>query len=108
MTTKNPKTRPDPQATATGPAPDDLRAAYEIHTLAQMMYGQFAWTQPWMTQPPQTYGQMPFASHPQPPWTQQAQWTPQTPWTQQTQVPQAQWTPQWPMVANPWNPWWGR
>lgn len=30
-------------------APKDLQTAYEIHALAQMVYGQLATTHPWVT-----------------------------------------------------------
>jgi hypothetical protein len=112
MTTKTKTTgKPpvQPQAAFDGPAPDDMRAAFEIHTLAQMMYGQIARTNPWVAQAPPMTGPTPYASHPQVP---QTQWGQQTPWPQQTQWPQqaqyAQQAPQWPIAWNPWAPWWGR
>ena len=32
--------------------PEDLRVAYEVHTLAQLLYGELAATHPWLVQPP--------------------------------------------------------
>jgi len=86
MTTKNPGKPPvEHHGPVAGPAPADMRAAYEIHTLAQMMYGQIARTNPWMSPMSPMTGHDPYTSH-----------------------SQAHWTPQWPVAWNAWTPWWGR
>lgn len=67
---KTPKGEPE-----VGPTQPELQAAYQIHTLAQMLYGQLATAHPWMqpTWPTATVdplvGQPPMSWH-QPHWTQ--------------------------------------
>jgi len=69
MTTKNEgRARPQTQG-ATEPSHDEIRAAYEIHTLAQMMYGQLAAPNPYMAAPP-----------PMPTWGYEAYTPAPTPW----------------------------
>ena len=52
MTKTTGKTDPEGQPGA-GPSQDEIRNAYEIHTLAQTLYGQLAMTHPWIaTMPP--------------------------------------------------------
>jgi hypothetical protein len=46
MTKTSGKTHPEGQPSA-GPSQEEIRNAYEIHTLAQMLYGQLAMTHPW-------------------------------------------------------------
>ena len=60
---------------AGGPSPYELRTALEVHTLAQMLYGQITHSHPWIAYggfPP--YG--PVAMHePQgPPWSPFPEW----------------------------------
>jgi hypothetical protein len=67
---KTPKGQPD-----IGPAQPDLQAAYQVHTLAQMLYGQLATTHPWIQPTWPTPGVDPLAMQPpttwhQPYWTQ--------------------------------------
>ena len=44
MTTKTTAARP---AEAREPRPDDLQTAYQVHTLAQMLYGRLAVAPQW-------------------------------------------------------------
>ena len=37
-----------------GPTEQELQAAYQVHTLAQMLYGQLAMTHPWIASMPPT------------------------------------------------------
>jgi hypothetical protein len=78
--------RPQPPREETKPAQADLQAAYEIHTLAQMLYGQMTMTRPWVAPP--THGPMPTRSIDTPGqytthWTQNwpGAWNPTWPWT---------------------------
>lgn len=51
MTTKSTAEKRDsPVREGTMPSQEDLRAAYQIHTLAQMMVAQLVATHPWMQQ----------------------------------------------------------
>jgi len=59
MTTKSAGKQPPP-ASFDAPSPDDLRAVYEVHTLAQMLYGHLATTHPWLGAQPMGYGSEPF------------------------------------------------
>jgi len=59
MTTKSAGKPPTP-ANSAAPSPDDLRAVYEVHTLAQMLYGHLAMTHPWLGAQPMSYGYEPF------------------------------------------------
>lgn len=43
------KTRKEPQVE---PSPDEMLAACECHTLAQMLLGHIATSRPWLFQPP--------------------------------------------------------
>lgn len=66
------KTQPRTPPTPKMETPVDLQAAYQIHTLAQMMYGQLGMARPWMgAMPPRTsmYGP--------PAWNEQQAFTPQ-------------------------------
>jgi hypothetical protein len=47
MTTKLPGRHPQEQSES-GPAQQDLNTAYQVHTLAQILYGQMAATYPWI------------------------------------------------------------
>lgn len=47
MTTKTPGRNPQEQPEA-GPAQRELRVAYQVHTLAQMLYGELVAAHPWM------------------------------------------------------------
>jgi hypothetical protein len=49
-TTKTEKTGPAIQSKE-GPKQADLRVAYEVHTLAQMLYGEMARAHPWVPPP---------------------------------------------------------
>ena len=40
--------RPQPGKPDVGPTQQDLQTAYQIHTLAQMLYGRLATAQPWV------------------------------------------------------------
>ena len=62
MTKTTGKTHPEGQPSA-GPSQDEIRNAYEIHTLAQMLYGQLAMTHP-------RIATMPAASFQATPWMQ--------------------------------------
>lgn len=74
MTIKTPG-RPQEQPDS-GPAQQDLQAAYQVHTLAHMLYGQLAaaypWTQlqPQAAPPPPGTGAPGFQMGPTMPWTQ--------------------------------------
>lgn len=52
MTTKTP-TPKRPDIKADEPSPEDLKAAYQIHTLAHLVYGRLAMTNPWVAPPQQ-------------------------------------------------------
>jgi hypothetical protein len=69
MTKTTGKTDPEGQPSA-GPSQDEIRNAYEIHTLAQMLYGQLAMTHPWIATMPPARGFDPVASFQPTPWTQ--------------------------------------
>jgi hypothetical protein len=51
MTKTSGKIHPEGQPSA-GPSQEEIRTAYEIHTLSQMLYGQLAMTHPWLAMPP--------------------------------------------------------
>jgi hypothetical protein len=36
---------------SSAPPQEEMEKAYQVHTLAQMLYGQMAGSQPWVTQP---------------------------------------------------------
>ena len=69
MTKTTGKTDPEGQPSA-GPSQDEIRNAYEIHTLAQMLYGQLAMTHPWIATMPPARGFDSVASFQPMPWTQ--------------------------------------
>jgi hypothetical protein len=50
------------------PTAEDLRTAYEIHTLAQMVYGQLAATHPWMATQTWPMGTMHHPAQPMTSW----------------------------------------
>jgi hypothetical protein len=57
MSSKAPgKEQPSSPARGGAPAPEDIRTAYEAHTLAQMVYGHLTTTHPWLNAQPGTYG----------------------------------------------------
>ena len=69
MTKTTGKTDPEGQPSA-GPSQDEIRNAYEIHTLAQMLYGQLAMTHPGIATMPPARGFDSVASFQPMPWTQ--------------------------------------
>ena len=75
MTTKKTVASAEAPSRAAGPSQNELLAAYQAHTLAQMLYGQFLITHPWIGQaygPPQGepwgVGVTPWAGFPPPLW----------------------------------------
>lgn len=59
---QKPKT-PSHQGPVAGPAPEELQTAYQIHTLARMLYGRFQAAPPPWAGPMQTMGPMtPYAT----------------------------------------------
>lgn len=48
MTTKAAGKTAQPTHQAVEPSPEVLQAAYQIHTLTQLMYGELAATRPWL------------------------------------------------------------
>lgn len=81
MTTKTPGKNHQEQPDS-GPSQQELQAAYQVHTLANMLYGQLTATYPWIPlQPPMSASPMamptmgmgaggPMAGPPVTPWTQ--------------------------------------
>jgi len=67
MTTK-PTGKDEPPRVA-NPDSRELRTACEVHTLAQMLYGQMARTNPWLTQPQPLFSQEPGLGLAVNPWT---------------------------------------
>jgi len=51
MTTTKTEQKSQPKEASNAPTQEDLRVAYEIHTLAQMMYGEMTMANPWVTPP---------------------------------------------------------
>jgi hypothetical protein len=51
MTTAKTENKGHVSESEEAPRQADLRVAYEIHTLAQMMYGEMARAHPWVTPP---------------------------------------------------------
>jgi hypothetical protein len=72
MTTKTAGKVPKEQPVH-GPSQQELHAAHQVHTLAQILYGQLAATHPWI-QPTYPMGMEPRMPHANAPWAQ-------TPWT---------------------------
>ena len=57
MTTKAPiKEQPPSPSRGGAPSADEVRTAYEAHTLAQMVYGHLTTSHPWITAAPSAYG----------------------------------------------------
>lgn len=57
MTTKTTgKEQPSSPPRGGAPLPDDVRTAYEVHTLAQILYGHLTTTHPWLTAQSGAYG----------------------------------------------------
>ena len=69
MTKTTGKTHPEEQSGA-ATSQDEMRNAYEIHTLAQMLYGQLAMTHPLIATMPPARGFDPLASFQPTPWMQ--------------------------------------
>lgn len=46
--------RPQPGKPDVGPTQQDLQTAYQVHTLAQMLYGRLATVHPWIAPTPPT------------------------------------------------------
>ena len=68
MTTKpQEKTRPQPQRAA--PLPEDIHAAYQCHTLAQILYGQIAARFPQVIPTPYGVVPQPMTGVPAASWT---------------------------------------
>ena len=43
-------------------APEDLRTAYQVHTLAQVLYGHLATSHPWFSTAPGSWGYDPLGT----------------------------------------------
>lgn len=54
MTTKTAEKPKSERERPTVHSPEEIHAAYECHTLAQMLYGQIAANRPWLLQTPET------------------------------------------------------
>lgn len=48
MTTKSTGKGPQQRQQPVGPTQEDVRTAYQVHTLAQVLYGHLATTHPWI------------------------------------------------------------
>lgn len=69
MTKPTGKTHPEERPSA-GPSPEEMQAAYQAHTLAQMLYGQLVTTHPWVATAPPVRGIDPMAGYQTAPWLQ--------------------------------------
>ena len=66
----NKTTEKTPQQTANVRQQEELQAAYQCHTLAQILYGHIAMTCPWVVQAPTPGAVQPTAGMSATPWTQ--------------------------------------
>lgn len=69
--------------------PEDVQAAYQAHTLAQILYGQITAAYPFAMPTAPVTPFYPVVGMPRATWTEQSPWTQQPPWT-----PQSSWTSQ--------------
>ena len=60
MTNKATGKEQAPPLRADAPGPEDLRTAYQVHTLAQMLYGHLATSHPWVSATPSSWGYDPL------------------------------------------------
>lgn len=67
MATKTTGKDPQERQRPVGPSPEEIQTAYQVHTLAQMLYGHLATTQPWAAPTSVHGGYEPMMTHPTPP-----------------------------------------